>query len=120
MNDLKDIQEMSNDQLEKLYNLEKKQDLLEVENSRIKECLKQSYENNTELTQIINTLRAQIIELHSKTEKLKQKVVKREKYIQELKDEMDEVKSRFKEYSNLEKMKEDYENQLHLKAINYI
>ena len=30
MNDLKDTQVMSNDQLKKLYNLENKQDLLEV------------------------------------------------------------------------------------------
>ena len=43
-NYFKETQVMSNDQLEKLYNLEKKQDLLEVENSRIKEFLKQSDE----------------------------------------------------------------------------
>ena len=100
VNDLKDTQVMSNDQLEKLYNLEKKQDLLEVENSRIKECLKQSDENNKELTQNINTLRAQMTKLDSENEKLKQKVVTREIFIHELIDEMEDVKSG---YSNFKK-----------------
>ena len=53
---------MSNDQLEKLYNLEKKQDFLEVENSRIKECPKQS---DKELTLNLNKLKGQIIKLNS-------------------------------------------------------
>ena len=105
---------MSNDQLEKLYNLEKKQDLLEVKNSRIKEFLKQSDANNKELTQNINTLKAQMIKLHSENEKLKQKVVKKEIYIQELIVYMEEAKSGFKEYCNIKKIKEDGENQLHL------
>ena len=56
-----------------------------------------------------------MIKLHSENEKLKQKVVKKEIYIQELIVDMEEAKSGFKEYSNLEKIKEDGENQLHLK-----
>ena len=104
MNDLKDTQVMSNDQLEKLYNLEKKQDLLEVENSRIKECLKQSDENNKELTKNINTLRAQMTKLDSENE-----VVRSEIYIQELIDEMEEVNSVYKEFSNFEKITKDWE-----------
>ena len=114
VNDLKDTQVMSNDQLEKLCNLEKKQDLIEVENLRIKECLKQSDENNKELTKNINTSNAQMIKLHSENEKLKQKVVKKEIYIQELIVYMEEAKSGFKEYCNIKKIKEDGENQLHL------
>ena len=105
MNDLKDTQIMSNDQLEKLYNLEKKQDLLEVENSRIKECLKQSDEKNNELIKHLNPLRAKIIKLHSENEKLIQNVVKKEIYIKELIDEMEEVKFGYKDNSNFDKIK---------------
>ena len=51
VNALKETQVMSNDQQENRYNLEKKHDLLEVENSRKRDCLKQSDENNKEFTQ---------------------------------------------------------------------
>ena len=53
-----------------------------------------------------------MMKLDSENEKIKQKVVKREIYIQELIDEMEEVKSG---YLYFEKVKEDCENQLHLK-----
>ena len=53
----------------KLYNLEKKQDFLEVETSKKKgECLKHSDANNKELTQNLNTWKDQKQELECKLE----------------------------------------------------
>merc|ERR1712106_608413 len=116
VNDLRQTQVMSDDQLEKLYNLEAKQDLLEVENSRIKECLEQSDENNKVLSQDSDILQSRIIKLHSENEKLIQTITKKEIYIQQLLEEIEEIKAQHAQSINIEiNDKTDCENKLRFK-----
>ena len=106
---------MSNDQLEKLFNLEQKQDLLEVENSRIKECLEERDENNKVLGQNIDIMQSRIVELHEENENLIQTIARKEIDIDSLQKEIIEINAEYKNNMNIEKDKKECENQLMIK-----
>ena len=113
VDEFKHAQVMSKDQLEKLYYLAKKQDLLEVETSIVKECLQQSDVNNKELGQSSKILKHHIIKLHSENANLMQIITEKEIHIQKLKDEQGKYDD--KQSVQNEKLKKDYEKQLKLK-----
>jgi len=114
---LRNVHLMSQDQLEKLQSLESKQDLLEADNCKMRDCLEQHQWRNLDLSHNIRNLENQVTSLQTNNKESQLRLAEKEEELTNEKRKIDHWKKEFEDVSELLNSKQVYVEKLEFEIV---